>query len=344
MRPTYEDSLFFWNTAREFIDHILPDIRKASIHTVAAYRQALNSYIDYLEGIKSMRRKDISFKDFSIRNLMDFMGHLSNSMGLKSRTCNLRITAIHAFLEYASSIDNSLTSCYLSSKKVRLMRAENHPIEFFETAQMKAILAACGQNSRMARRNQTMLALLYDTGARVSELTGLCLKNLRLDAEIPYAQLFGKGSLYRNVPIMGRTASLLKRYLKEFHPVRIDDAPLFYISRYGAPHRISEDMVSVILKKAVEKARSNGVDMPDHVYCHMVRKSRAMHLYQSGMSLPHIQQLLGHKNISTTTGFYAFATMETIADAMEKADGGNARGSGIKKWKDKDLIRQILRL
>ena len=56
--------------------------------------------------------------------------------------------------------------------------------------------------------------------------------------------------------------------------------------------------------------------MPDNAHAHMIRKSRAMHLYKEGRSLPHIQQLLGHKSISTTTGFYAFATLDMLSKAL----------------------------
>ena len=73
----------------------------------------------------------------------------------------------------------------------------------------------------------------------------------------------GKGSKYRNVSLMNKTILHIKKYLKVFHP---------------------------------------GPDMPDHVHFHMLRKTRAMNLYQEGCPLPYIQQLLEHESISTTSG------------------------------------------
>lgn len=59
--------------------------------------------------------------------------------------------------------------------------------------------------------------------------------------------------------------------------------------------------------------------MPQEIHFHMLRKTRAMNLYQAGCPLSYIQQMLGHNNISTTSGFYAFATLNTLAKALEKA-------------------------
>ena len=66
-----------------------------------------------------------------------------------------------------------------------------------------------------------------------------------------------------------------------------------------------------------------------------------MDLYQEGCPLPYIQQLLGHESISTTSGFYAFATLKTLANAIEKA---NPSKDGKKVWKDEEMLKQLYRL
>ena len=74
----------------------------------------------------------------------------------------------------------------------------------------------------------------------------------------------------------------------------------------------------------------------------MIRKTRAMDLYKSGMPLAHIQQLLGHESMSTTSGFYAFATLETLAKSMNSA---NREESDVgRKWNDKEILKKIYAL
>ena len=71
-------------------------------------------------------------------------------------------------------------------------------------------------------------------------------------------------------------------------------------------------------------------------------KTRAVDLYKEGMPLSHIQQLLGHENMSTTSGFYAFATVEMLSKSLEKADNGERISA--KKWDDTDVLKKIYSL
>jgi len=112
------------------------------------------------------------------------------------------------------------------------------------------------------------------------------------------------------------------------------------LSSHGVQHCLSDDTMQDMLKKYTDASRRT-IAMPEKIHFHMLRKTRAMDLYQAGCPLSYIQQLLGHESISTTSGFYAFATLKTLADAIEKA---NPSGSEEKLWKDETVLKQLYRL
>jgi site-specific recombinase XerD len=341
-KNSIHDRLVFWDTAKEFLYHQLIDIRKVSDNTISSYRDGLNQFIDYLENEKKIRRRDISFSDFDRETLKNYQDWMLNNRKLSGKTCNLRLTAIRSLLEYASGEHPDLMSFYLGSCSIKGTKIEAKPIEFFENKQMKALLLAPDTKSKIGRRNQMMLILMYDTAARVTEIIDLTLESLHLNSDIPYITIFGKGRKYRNVPLMEKTCSHLKRYLREFHEGVDKEQSLFYAVTHGTKHQLSDDTLELLIKKYTNECVSKDMEMPVKPHCHMIRKTRAMDLYQNGIPLTHIQQLLGHEDLSTTSGFYAFATLDTLAKSLAKV---NPESSSVdKKWANKETMSKIYRL
>lgn len=164
--------------------------------------------------------------------------------------------------------------------------------------------------------------------------------DLHLEAEIPYISIMGKGLKYRNVPLTPKTIRHIESYLEKFHADMDPKKPLFFTTTHGYVHGLSDDTVQKILKKYADECREK-IHMPKDIYFHMLRKTRAMNLYQAGCPLSYIQQMLGHENISTTSGFYAFVTLNTLAKALEKA---NPSSSDEKTWKNTTVMKKLFRL
>lgn len=338
-----KDGLSFWVLSKRFVSHQLPDIRKASPNTVKAYRESLNSFIDYLESEKYVRRESITFGDFSRTNITDYLDWMVNVKKYAEKTCNLRITAVHSLLEFAAYEDSdNFMSVYLEACTVKGIKVDAGPIEYFEGFQMKALLAAPDPKTWVGRRNQMMLILYYDTAARIAELLEMSLDQLHLDAETPYLTILGKGRKYRNIPLMDKTVRHLKSFIKEYHADNKLSSPLFYAITYGKMHPLSHDTVEKMIKKYSSQCMAEGTSMPEKPHCHMIRKTRAMDLYKNGMPLAHIQQLLGHESMSTTSGFYAFATLETLAASMMSANREDSKDG--KKWDDEAVLKKIYAL
>lgn len=282
-----------------------------------------------------MKRVDICYQDFNKSNLKDYLLFMKDSQHLSEKTCNLRLTAIRSLLAYASEESMDITAICVYAKMVKGLTVSGKAIEYFEDEQTRVLLKAPPVETKIGRRNQMIMVLGYDAGLRVSELLGLTLSSLHLDAEVPYVTILGKGTKYRNVPLMGKTIEHLTAYLREFHTIQKMDMPLFYATTHGVKHTLSDDTIQNLLKKYADISR-NTIKMPEEIHFHMLRKTRAMDLYQAGCPLSYIQQLLGHENISTTRGFYAFANLKTLADAIEKA---NPSGAEEKRWKDASVLK-----
>ena len=336
-----KDSALFWNTAHSYLDYQMKVIRQVSTNTVATYRDCLNNYIDYLECVERINRKKITFDCFDKVILKRYQAWMIEERNLSPKTCNLRMTAIRGLLEYASQENLWLMPKYTDACNIVGVKTENHAIEYLEPDELSSLLAAPSGSSKSDRRNSMILTFMYDTAARVSEVRKVRLSDLHLDAKVPYVTLLGKGRKYRNIPLVEKTILHLRRYLKDFHGCDMKaDIPLFYAKSHGELHQLSSDSFEKMIKRYAEKCRTEGLPMPDNVHCHMLRKTRAMDLYREGIPLSHIQQLLGHENISTTSGFYAFVTLDVIAEALEAV----SPDTGIKSWMDPDVLEHLYKL
>ncbi len=265
-----KNSTFFWNTAFRYINDELPCIRRKSVNTTETYRRAINRYIDFLEKEKSVARRNVSYQDFNKENLKTYLFFMIAENKLSEKTCNLQLTAIRSLLSYAAEEASDIMPIYLNSKSVKGLTVSKKEIEFFENAQLEALLSAPSPDTRLGRRDRMILILGYDAGLRVSELTGLKLSDIKTDAEPPYICILGKGRKYRNVPLMEKTVQHLEAYFREYHPKKELMSPLFYVVTHGKKHRLSDDTIQSLLKKHTDKARHTVV-MPEKVHFHMIR-------------------------------------------------------------------------
>jgi len=320
-RDPHTDAPNFFAFARDYLHGYLPTVQGRSAKTIEAYRISLECFLDYLTRIEHLDRAHVSFDHFERQHLKAWLAWMVEQRHYAPTTIALRLSTIKAFLVYCSHEDITLVALSQAAKTLKAPRSPRSPIEYLTEAETRAVLAAFTGSTSKSRRNRMLLILLYDTAARVSEITGLTLQDLCLTAP-GHVTLTGKRNKTRTVPLTDKTIKHLRVYLDEFHPnpaklpaIR----PVFYSLHNGQPTELSVDTVSAVLKQAAAAAHSACPSIPRNIHCHMLRKTKAMDLYQQGIPLPIIMRLLGHENASTTAAFYAFATMDMMREAINAA-------------------------
>ena len=162
-----------------------------------------------------------------------------------------------------------------------------------------------------------LIALIYDSGARVQEIADLTVGDIRLTPAT--VKLTGKGNITRIIPITGQTTKILDTYLKEYGLLGEEAINLPLFSNRGNC-KLTRAGITYILSKYVEVAKKKEPKLfPKKVSPHLLRHSKAMHLLQANVNLIYIRDFLGHASV-TTTERCAKADSEIKRKAIEKAN------------------------
>jgi integrase/recombinase XerD len=162
---------------------------------------------------------------------------------------------------------------------------------------MQAVLDAVDVNSRTGMRDMALLMLLYNTGARVSEIVALDLDDLRLD-DSAQIRLIGKGRKERSCPLWAETVTVLNSYLHQRAPKEPGTQQVF-LNANGAP--ITRFGIRYITRKYGAQVQVKQPDMTaKRVNPHTIRHTSAMHLLRAGNDINMVSYWLGHADINTT--------------------------------------------
>lgn len=274
--------------------------KSASPLTLKSYRTDLEQFFSYLAQSRGVAVEDLSVEDIDYRNLREYLIVLQEN-DLARTTIARKLAALRSFVRYLcreGKLDhNPIAHLATPRREQKLPR-------FLYPAEIDALMEAPDITTPGGLRDRAILETLYACGLRVSELTGMDLRDIAM--EDSYVRVLGKGSKERLVPLGGQARKALTRYLAAGRPLFKPEAGenAVFLNRFG--RRLSRRSIINIVDKYMEAAA-----LFQKISPHTLRHSFASHMLEGGADLRSVQELLGHVQLSTTQ-IYTHLTRDSI--------------------------------
>ena len=297
------------NVIKIMIDHIeryknyLVAERNYSEHTVRAYMTDLTQFMNFLKKNRlPVGTKNVDITRLEEIDVREFIGGLYNKNSKAS--ISRKLTSIRNFVEFLIREGKIARN---SAKLVPIPKGERRTPAFLTVDEVFVLVEKPDVNEVLGLRDRAILELLYSSGLRVSELNSI--KTGDTDLTSSFLKVLGKGGVERMVPIGSKAIDAIKSYLEKRTELTPKVDYLFINSRGG---RLSVRSIARMVKKY---ANLSGI--PKNISPHVLRHTFATHLLGSGADLRAIQEMLGHKTLSTTQR-YTHASIEKIMEIYDK--------------------------
>jgi integrase/recombinase XerD len=268
---------------RESFTRYLASERQMSLNTVAPYRRDLARFFQWLAGR--------GLATLTTSDLADYPAWLTDQ-GLASTSVARHVVSLKSFFRYLvlEGVLNENQAALVASQKLW-----RRVPKVLSAAEVDRLLTAPLAGEPLWRRDRAILELLYATGARVSEVSNLRLRDVHLAER--FCLCHGKGDKERMVPMGVSAQQMVAAYLERERPKlakrRDPESEFLFLSSRGS--RLGRERIWELLKKSSRLAGVSAKISP-----HSLRHSFATHLLAGGADIRHVQELLGHASIATT--------------------------------------------
>lgn len=327
------DKSLFFSMTLDFLEIYLIKESDGSTHTRKSYKDALSIFRRYISIERQLSVKIFRFSDCTYDFVLDYRNWLYDTKNYSATTVNHRLAVLKSYIQYAAAKDLTIQQVALSIEEVPFLRKPKKLRPILSKEQLSELFTL-PKNTHLGRRDTMILVLLFDTAIRVAELVKLEVCNVNLSVTEPYILVKGKGSKERTVALNNKTVMLLKSYIDEFHNAGSHKEALFYTVIKGEKGKMSTRNVERLIKKYADILRKKDPEVPESVYPHMFRRTRASGLYRDGVDISLIATVLGHSSIETTKGHYAFPSLEQKKAAMEKGSAYEPDSQQEQMWPD----------
>ena len=280
-----------------FFDQYLPHIRGVSHQTVKGYRDAFRIFLPFAASFYKIKVKSLRVEHISRELIIAFLEDLQNERKNLVKTRNHRLAALKSFAKMIRFMYPEQQEVANTIQSIPQKRSQKALIGFLYQDEMIQLFQAVDLKRKEGFRDYTLLHLLYDSGARASEITTLNLDYF--DPKKKTLAILGKGDRFRLIKLETKTCQLLQLYIRKY---RISPQALYrdrlFINQRG--EELTRHGIYRICRKYLEKALSP--KRLQHINpVHSLRHSRAVDMLYSGHHIADIQNHLGHDNIQSTT-------------------------------------------
>ena len=288
--------------------------RQASPHTIASYRDTFRLLLRFAADQLGQAPSGLKTEDLEPAFIGRFLEHLEQRRGNGSRTRNARLAAIHSFFRYIALAEPAHALLCQQILAMPSKRYQRKPIAFLDQTEITALLAAPDRSTWIGRRDHTLLAVMFRTGLRVSELIRLAREDVALGSGA-HVRCEGKGRKQRCTPLDRETAAIVEAWLRRDLSPR---STRVFPSLRGGP--LSRDAIEELVARHVQTAQHQCPSLKQkRVTPHVLRHSAAMTLLARGVDRTVIALWLSHESVDTTQ-MYLHADLRLKEQALSRVE------------------------
>lgn len=319
-----------------FFNQYLAIQKGLSSNTIFAYRDAIKLLFCFAADRLKKAVDKLNIEDLGDGLILAFLQHTENQRKCSAKTRNARLAAIRTFFKFIGRQEPSLLEQAQKIRTIPQKKTDHKQVDYLDEDEMRVLLDSVKPDSRTGIRDKALLILLYNTGARASEIVDLNVSDLRLDSS-GQVKLLGKGRKQRACPLWLESVELIKDYLQHRNGKNQNEKRLFLnaqgmpITRFGVTHIVKRYAKSAAKKYPAIKNKKVGA--------HTIRHSTAMHLIRSGSDINVVCDWLGHADINTTH-MYVEIDMEMKREMLQTIEAPRAN-TKPKKWQNTGILKWL---
>lgn len=295
----------------EYFEVYLPEVRAVSQNTILSYGDAFVILFQFMQSKKGLSHEQITYKMLRPALFDEFILWMKNDRKYSPASICQRISAISAFLKYASRRNvNALNACS-AIMAIDLPSIHRAGFPYFTVEELKILLRLPDPSKYLGKRDLVLLSFMYETGARAQEVCNVRIQDVTFGS-ISKVRLRGKGQKVREVPISEDVKKLIQYYLKG---TSYEKSRNLFLNNKNEP-MTTACVRSIVLKYVTMAKKQYPALFHETNYSpHSFRHSKAVHMAEADMPIIYIRNFLGHASVKSTE-IYARIGQAAVTKAL----------------------------